>query len=324
MTLLPGEIDVLLRLADLQDDVVKRAIGRAAYLIGQSDTDTAVAYKLLQAVELGRSGRTAGELLLGFIDRGPLRWADAGSKFVESTLAQLVDCDSIDDYSLMAAISELSVVDPIGVTNMLLDRVERQTIRRGFEYRALPHHWDPPLRVRETDDFGRSIRNLREWMTRSIIEDNGAYLLDDGAALFSLLVGGWSLQALVALGDVGDANSAAELVTASRILAHAPLDILLSSASLVTDILRRAQAFGSDEAQGVFRALMPTSYGVFTVWSDQPAPEEVARLDRARALAERFSQGSIERRFYNALADTIEWRLSYGRERSSRDDGRDW
>lgn len=323
--LLPGELEVLRLLAGSRDRQIQSAIGRVAYIIGRSDTDTKFAYELLSRSEFGDSGELAAETLLGFVDPGPLRWAEAGAEFSESLLAQLVSCTSIDQYMLMAAVSGLSAVDPLGVTKMLLRRIERSACEDVFRYRALPHHWTPPLRVCETAELGRCLVEVRAWIRDQVDKGVRNYLYRGAAELFSLLVGEWSTQALASLGDAGNATSHADLVAMACVLAHAPYEVLFSNTSLVARLLQRAEAFGATLRDSVFSALLPTNYEIVAVWSGSPDHREIENTERARQVAATLPTGSIERRFFESFAAAIEARTSFLHGGSHGfDDNRDW
>lgn len=323
--LLPGELRLLRSLAESRDRQIQTSIGRAAYIIGLSDTDNACAYELLSHVQFSDSSRTTGEVLQGFTDRGPLRWEEAGQQFVNFVLAQLVECSSIDDYMLLDSVNELSAVAPVAVTKMLLNRIERSAGAAAFAYQAMPYHRQVPLRVHETSELGRCLVIVREWVRDRV--DRGAryYEYREAAELFSLIAGEWSAQALASLGDVSSASSNTELVAAAALLAHAPYDVFFANPQIIARLLRRAEAFGPQECELVFSALLPTSHEAVVVWSGSPDESEIRKAARARQVASALPYGSIERRFFETLADTVETRTSFLRERTHGfEDSRDW
>jgi len=321
--LLPGEFDLLAQFAGHDDEHVRAAMGRAVYLIALSDR--AVALDLLVKIEFAQSGKVAAEALSCLAPPGPLDWSGTDAALRESILAQLTMCKSIDEYELMSAIGELSRIDPLRVTRFLIARIDRQATRQELGYDALPHRWDPPLKVKETGTFARCLIEVREWMTCVGHDRRSYYRHDDGAELYALMADDWNDQALAVLADIGDASSEATLMTAARILAHAPSQVLLQNVALVAKVLRRAEALGQDEAKLIFHALLPTNRGAFASWSfERPVKDEQER-NRAREIATDLPRGSIESRFFHTLADAVEARLNWTMERAEpRFDGRDW
>lgn len=321
--LLPGETELLTRLAEHEDEQVRAAMGRAIYLVGLFDK--AVALDLLARIKVGQSGKVAAEALSGLMAQGPMSWDDTDATLRESILAQLVDCNSIDEYELMAALSALSRVDPLRVTKFLLARIDVQTKKHESGYDALPHHWDPPLRVRETANLARCLAEVRAWMSRAEGDRRSYYLHDDGAELYGLLAGEWNDQAVAVLADIGSAASRPALLAVARILAHASFMVLFDNVPLVTKLLRQAQMLGQDDAKLVFQALFPTNEGIFTSWSGDPPEEDIKERDRARKTAKDLPRGSIESRFFHTLADSIDARNSFRTERpTGYYDGREW
>ena len=323
VTVLPGETEVLSMMADHPNDNVRVAIGRAVFCIGM--TDKALALDLLAKIRFGGAAKIAAEALSSFAPQGPLSWADTNAALRKAIVAQLVECSDLGEYELTSAISELSKIDPLRVTKFLMARVDRRTELQDVRYDALPYHWEPPLRIQETNDLARCLREVRKWMTKKWHDRTRSYLQDDGADLFKLVAGAWTDQAFVTLSDLNGTNDEHELVTVARIVAHAPIALVLRQVDLVTRLLRRAEALGKASGDLVGQALLPTNYGVFTVWSGERPTKYVQERDEARRVAGHLPHGSIESRFYSSLADAIESRLNFTQSRPEpRYDGRDW
>ena len=237
---------------------------------------------------------------------------------------QLVELSSIDEYEIMGALSELSLVDPLSVTRLLMKRVERQAELQWIDYDALPYHWDPPLRVKETTKLARCLAEVRDWMTRCGHDLLRYQLQDDGAELYQFVTGDWNDQALATLSDLGDAPTEAALVTAARLLAHAPAAVLFVHVPVVTSLLHRAESLGKESAERVLQALL-TVKGVVAVWRGDKSEEDEQELEQAHRIMGDLPRGSIERRFFELLAQRIEVRTSWAMDRPhSQYDGREW
>ena len=157
--------------------------GAQPSLIGLSDT--AAALDLLTKIEFRGSPRVAASALSGFMLQGPLNWSDTAPALRASVLNQLVDLGSIDEYEIMGALSELSLIDPLRVTRLLMKRIDRQTELQSLDYEALPYHWDPALRIQQTTELARCLAEVRDWMTRRGHDRPRYHLQDDGAELYS-------------------------------------------------------------------------------------------------------------------------------------------
>jgi hypothetical protein len=319
--LLPGEDTVLAAIAAHDNADVRTMAGRAVFSIGLADT--AAALDLLTKIEFRGSPRVAADALSGFLLQGPLNWSDTSPALRASVLNQLVDLGSIDQYEIMGALSELSLIDPLRVTRLLMKRIDRQTELQSLDYDALPYHWDPVLRIQQTTKLARCLAEVRDWMTRRGHDRPKYHLQDDGADLYKLVAGDWNDQALATLSDFGDAPNEAALITAARLLAHAPVTVLFAQVPLVANLLHRAESLGQDSAELVFHALLTTT-GVFTAWvGDQPEKDE--ELEQARRITREMPRGSQERRFFEQLAKRIEVRLSWTVDRPRpKYDGREW
>ena len=320
---LPGEADVLSAMARHHSDAVRTMAGRAAFFIGTSDNASAL--NLIAKIEFRGSSRVAGEALSSFHPQGPLRWSDTSVPMRQSILRQLVEVVSIDEYGIKSALSELSRLDPTCVTSLLLDRIDRQAEVQSVNYHALPTHWEPALHVHETTELTRCLAMVRDWMTRHGHDRRMYYLQDDGADLYKLIAGDWSDQALATLSNVGDNPTEAALVTAARILARAPTTVLYARVPMIAKLLHHAESLGKDSGRLVFQALLPTNHGIFATWIGDRPPEEERELSEARRIAGELPRGSIERQFFQTLADALQNRMTWTTDRPSpRHDGRDW
>jgi hypothetical protein len=256
--------------------------------------------------------------------RGPLNWSNTAQALRTWVLNQLVDIDSIDEYEIKGALSELSLIDPLRVTRMLMKRIDRQTTLQSLGYDILPYHWDPALRIQQTTELARCLAEVREWTMRRGLDRPRYHLQDAGAELYQLVAGDWNDQALATLTDFGDAPTEAALITAAGLLAHAPVSVLFAQVPLVARLLRQAESLEKDSAELVLRALLTTN-GVITTWIGDPSEKDRQELQQARQIVENLPRGSVERRFYEQLAHRIEVELSWTVEPSLlHNDGREW
>jgi hypothetical protein len=320
--LIPGEEAVLAAMAAHDNADVRAMAGRAAFLIGLSDM--AAALDLLTKIEFRGSRRVAADALSGFMPQGPLNWPDAATALRISILNQLVDLGSIDEYEIKAALSELSLIDPLRVTRLLMKRVDRQTELQSLDYDALPYHWNPALRIQQTTKLARCLAEVRNWMTRRGLDRRRYHLQDDGAELYQLVAGEWNGQALATLTDFGNAPTEAALVTAARLLAHAPVTVLFAQVSLVAKLLHGAESLGKDSTELVLQALLMTS-GIVTNWVGDRSEKDEQELEQARRIMEDLPRGSVERRFFEQLAKRIEVQLNWTVDDPlPHYDGREW
>jgi len=321
--LLPGEYDVLAAMAAHDNDDVRAMAGNAAFIIGL--TDTAVALDLLARIEFRGSPGVAAGALRGFLPQGPLSWSGTSPALRTSLLNQLVALSSIGKYEITGAFSELSAIEPLRVTLLLIERVERQIRLQTPGYDALPYHWNPPLRIQQTTELGQCLAKVLDWMTRLGHDRVGRQLTDDGAELYALVASGWNDQALASLSELGDTPTEAALVSAARVLAHAPVAVLARHVPVVAKLLHRAESLGQDSAETVFRALSTTT-GVIVTWARDPTQQDKQEIEQLRQITKRLPRGSAERRFFALLTERTELHLSWAAPDPVRPDhdGRDW
>jgi transcriptional regulator with XRE-family HTH domain len=321
--LLDGEAELLIQLAQHDDESVRVTVGRAIFLL--SSINRMLAFELMSKANFGGSSKIAGEALFAFSERGPLRWSDTEPELRRSVLQRLVGCRTLDDYFIIDALSELSAVDPLGVTELLLDRLDRSLKKHAFDYQALPYQWYYPLKIWQTEDYSVCLQRVREWMERAEAANLAGYLQDDGGQIFSLVAGEWTGQVLASFGDISSAPSTVSLISTARLLSHAPLKFLLSNTDFVTNLFMRAESFGRKDAEAVLRALIPLKSWSATSWLGNPLPEEAQERDLGREIASRFPVDSTAYRFFHIVADNIESDIAYRQGASGANyDDKDW
>jgi transcriptional regulator with XRE-family HTH domain len=322
-SLLPGEDTILAAMATHDNDHVRAMAGNAAFIIGL--TDTTFALDLLAKIEFRASAAVAAEALRGFLPNGPFNWPGTAPALRTSLLSQLAALNSIGKYEITGALSELSAIQPLRVTQLLIERVERQVLLQAPGYDALPNHWNPPLRIEQTPELGSCLAEVLDWMTRCGHNRVGRQLTDDGAGLYALVASGWNDQALASLREGGDTFTEAALVSAARVLAHAPVAVLSGNVPLVAELLRRAESLGEESAETVFRALSTTT-GMMVSWMGDPAQQDEREVERLRQITERLPRGSAEQRFFTQLTARAELHLSWTAHDPSypSHDGREW
>ena len=322
--MLPCEFDLLARLGRHEDEVIRAMVGRAIFLIGLSDK--VVAFDLLAQLKFGGSGKVASEALSALVPQGTSNpWNETDSALRASVVSQLIECRSIDFYEVMAAIGALSKVDPVRVTDMLIARIDRQETGDDSDYDALPSRLEPGLQIAETSALPKCLTRTRDWLTR-VGPRKPYYLGDDGAKLYGLVAGQWDEQAIAVLASFDVRQLEASVTAVARILAHAPRRVIFDNVDLVTKTLRDAKDVGPETVKLV-SSLMSSAYNVtFSAsWGGQPAPEDVQQRDRAAEIARQLPRGSVEAKFYQALADNADARIRIlSDDHDDLPDGRDW
>lgn len=321
--LLDGELELLVELARHSDEYIRGCTGTAVGRLHENHKPAA--FHLLAILDLRGSGHAATETLRPFAIKTSLAWPDVPLEIREKILTDLRECESIDTYEIMSALAQLSAVDPLGVTKLLISRFERESEIEGTSYSALPHQWIEPLKIRHTTQLERCLIEVRNWMIRDDDDGRSPYP-DDRDSLYQLIAGEWDDQAIAVLSDLTMEPTGPALIATSRLVSQMPPEIKINNAPLITDILDRAAALGDDHAEKVRNAIskrMITS-GVFRIGSG-PSPEDIELRDRARLIADGLPYGSDGRRFYESIAGYADFKI---RRQSELDeethDARQW
>ena len=261
---------------------------------------------------------------MGSCFRARCNWSDTAPALRTSILNQLVDLGSIDEYEIKGALSELSLIDPLRVTRLLMKRIDRQTSLQSLGLRSTavplgpcaPHSADH--RTRSVPGGGTGLDDA-SWPRSPEVP-----LQDDGAELYQLVAGDWNDQALATLSRFrGCADRGRPDHSRPDTSARARHGLVRPSA---VDL--QAAPPGGVAGQGLHRtgvqALLTTT-GVITKRVGDRSEKEEQELEQARRITENLPHGSVERRFFEQLADRIEVQLSWTVDPPHPQyDGREW
>lgn len=152
--LLDGEADLLRSLLLHEDSRVRQLTVTAAHaLAGQH---RALAVELVTSGRFGDSLKVADAVAAAFGGSRPsgfLVWTDLSDSQADQFLEQLRRCPSIDEYSIMVLVAEITRSRPEAVLKLLMGRVEmRETDEHPSPYcTPLPHMWHVPLNFKARD-----------------------------------------------------------------------------------------------------------------------------------------------------------------------------
>ncbi|MFF3566899.1 helix-turn-helix domain-containing protein [Nocardia jiangxiensis] len=306
-SLLDGELDLLTELARNADEAVRGFVACAAVSLSLWEPFRPAGLGLLAALDFRGSGHTAREALRLFASDNVPGWADTSVEFRDKVLNELVECDNIDEYEITSALSTLSCIDPLGVTQLFIYRSAREGIAEDIAYRALPTRWVEPLRIRSTSDLEQCLIKIRDWM----IDEAKKNAPSDDGNLYVFISGEWSEQA-IAIATCFDAeNQEAAVAVAARLISRMPVEVQLDNVAAVRRVFDWSAALGNEVLGNVATIMSKSPIVVERASLDgSPRPELVGRRDRAQTIAGELPYGSPVRAFYQQIADDAKSRIA--------------
>jgi hypothetical protein len=262
-------------------------------------------------MKIGRSEKIVREVVRLFTDSGPLAVSMLTKEQLNCIVAQVIECNQIDDYWIQEFISALSHTQLPLVVRLLQGRVEyAERLDELGAYRAVPHRWHDEWRLdsRGARDRRRILEEMRDWAA-----EHGA------PVIYSALANAFDDEALAVIEDglklrVEIAENVASL------LSQVPREFVWSHVQWIVRTLEDAerrdirlyQAVG-DTLQSALRS------GVRSGKPGEPFPEDVMQCDRARTVADGLPSGSPGERFYRSLQraaeQAIEWKRDWDEDR---------
>ncbi len=321
-TLLEGELDVLARLAADEDVYTRTCVVRAVQRLAQHHPNAAVG--LLTAVPFADSTAVADEIFQVFGPHGDLDWRRLPALQVDKLVAELERCPSIDDYWIMAFLSNFSRERPRDLVQLLQRRVERwEQMDALTDYRALPFNWDPDLRIRGSRDLPIILRRVRDWIAD---KPDSWQRQDAGAELFAAIASAFDDTVMHVLEEGASSGDPDQMVAVAAVLRQAPRMFVFDNVDFVRRLLALAGQLGEELVQRIGGALSAAATsGVRTGIPGQPFAEDVVQRDRAREIADVLPTGSPEQRLYRSLQESAEHSIKWHADRDElMDDGRHW
>ena len=320
-TILDGELEVLNQLAVDPDVYTRKCVVRAAQRLSSYHRDAAIA--LLARVPLADSTAVADEVCQTFGPHGDLGWRDLPGPALDRLLGELKQCPSIEDYWIMAFLSDFSAERPHDLVRLLQARVDRwEHDHLDTEYRALPFNWDDDLRVRETKEFPAMLAEIRDWLAA---DPDSWRRLDAGAELFSAVALAFDEPVQSILEEGAATMDPAQLVAVAAILRQAPRSFVFENVDFVRKLLALAARVGDEHIQRIGGGLSASAVsGVRTGVAGQPFAEDVDQRDRARTIADSLPSGSPEQRLFRSLEASAEQSIKWHADRDDLMDGRQW
>ena len=317
-----GETDLLRSLIRHEDPDVRRLTVAAGRILGQAHP--ALAAELVTTVRFADSAAVADEVAAAFSAPGYLQWSDLSGSQASDLLSQLTDCPSIREYHITRLFKVICDHEPEAVVGLLIRRIEiweQAGSPRGYE--PLPRAWHDPPRFTGHPRYGELLRTVHRWMTNGLESWQRQYV---GSELFALVAGSFDQEALSVLQEALESGDARQVKAAGSILSQAPRTLLWDHVDFVTKALNTALQHGDDGVQQVAGGLQAAAISGFRRGiARQPFGEDLEQRDRATAIAARMPRGSIEQKFYEAVAESADQSIRLTAEVDDRlADRRDW
>ena len=320
--LIPGEFEILLRLAGDESPAVRQPMVRVVQRLAEDHPTEALA--LIGQIKFNDSAEVADEVFATFSGQGSLRWSALSPSIADDMLKQIVDCPSIEQHWVQQFLFALSREQPTKLVLLLRNRVERWEQLGYGGYDPLPFHWSFPLQVRSDPDLINILRGLLKWISEGL---ESWMRQDAGGRLFAAVVQDFNDPDVLAfLQDALDERSPTLMAALASVLRQMPHDFVFSHPDFVSAALRAASAVGEEPLQHVAGALHGAAMsGSFSGAPGHPFPRDVEQRDKAGGLADSSPAGSIEQEFYRSLQRSAAERIRWSADRDEIWlDGRDW
>lgn len=295
------EIELVKQLSQSDDPWVRKSIVRSVERFSPEQKQLALV--ILLSINFIGDKEVADEVLGEFEDKhGKFKVEDLSESQLENLLANLVKCQSIDDYHIELFLSKLSLVKPKETVKLLMDRVEfKEANPEQKDYDPLPFSWNrnEPVHFYETKQYEQLLREIRDW---AAVKTDSWIRFHYGSDLFKLVSAGFDEVTLKVLDEWTSSSDERQLVAATSLLGEAPRNFVWEKQQFVTKILDHAQKFGPKCYRKISSALHGSVLqGGKSGTPGQPFPEDIEQRDKAYEMMQKLPIGSPSHRFYKAL-----------------------
>ena len=314
-SLFDGEDDLLLTLVRHDDPIVRRYIIFSSRTLSQSHP--ALAKQLVTTVRFADSGDLADDVAAAFSGPGFLRWEDLSESQARAILSQVADCPSVNEYHVTVLLAEICRHDPETLASLLIQRIENwEQTPSPPAYDPLPRIWQQAPPFAAHPQYGDLLRKVRQWMTNGVESFRRQHA---GGELFALIAGNFGQEALSILREALESGDPAQVRVVGSVLRHVPRTLLWDHVDFVSLALRRAEQHGEEILQQVAGGLQAAAYaGTRFGTPQQPFEEDIDQRDKSTEILRCLPRGSIEEKFYRALAESAQRRIQWTTEIDER------
>jgi transcriptional regulator with XRE-family HTH domain len=309
----PEEIALIESLAKHPDAAVRSLMVYAADNLAA--TQRARAVRLLLSIDFSDSAKVAGAVLGEFKGR-VFRLDDLAVPQRKDLLKRLEVCPNLDEYAIGLFLRAVAETDAESMVAMLQARIARQTEGREAWLEGIPWAWShagqSPVILRDNPKFDRVLGQLLAWLSGS-----DALQAHYKTPLVKAIVGAFDDPTIALLRTWLEQHPGKDSLEAvSMALGEAQCSIIWTQQAFIVELLKAAEAFGTDSQQTVGRNLSKAAMSnseLGTTLGGQAASEGEL-ITNARRIMHELPVGSVTRRFYRELADHVEqmtrWRSS--------------
>jgi Helix-turn-helix len=307
-SLFDGEAAILKSLIQHNDPTVRRYTLFAARSI--HSVEPALSKELVTTVQFADSRPLADDVAAAFCRPGFLQWSELTQSDARSILSQLADCPSIDDYHITVLLADISGRDPEVVVNLLIQRIETwEQIESVLEYDPLPNRWQEVPKFDTHHQYGDYLRRVLKWMTAATESWRRQHA---GGELFALMAKDFGEEALGVLREALSSGDIRQAKTVGSILRNVPGQIIWDQVDFVTLALRTADKYGEETVQQVAGGLHAAALSGMAFGTPlKPFSKDIDQRDKSTQALANLQRGSIEEKFYQALAESAQRSIAW-------------
>jgi hypothetical protein len=297
------DVEILERLVELEESIRATAVAGVAML---ATVDPETAARIATDVVVGRSMTVAKELC-GVFDPDQGMSPDlATDAELESVLGRLVEVDSIDEHEIKLFLQNAGARVPKAVISLLIARIEHKEGPGLPRYEPVPLHGlpgdlvsgastDTLIELIEMVQTTRVSRQVEHWLPGLYRIATRSFGADGVAALAKL---------------VEQATTKEEIERAARLTEQAPPGFIFEQGSLVESMLTTAAEIGEQTYDRVKYLLGQSTINLTRMGPvGEPAPEDLALVDRVAVVLEELDPDSLAASFYRELGEDADLRV---------------
>jgi hypothetical protein len=298
------DVEIIERLVEAEEPIRAVAVAGVGVL---ATVEPDIAARIAADVVVGDSAAVAEELCNVFNPDHGMSPDKATDAQLESTLAKLVEIESIDDHAIKAFLDRAGVRVPKAVMELLIARIRhKDNSPSQRQYEPIPHGGiSGDLISGATHDV---LIELLEMVHGLEVPKSSEHYLP---GLYRIATRTFNPEGVAALADfVAAAKTREQIERAARLTEAAPPFFVFEQRALVESMLVKAASIDEETLDSVKYRLGNSTINLTRMGPvGEPFPEDIALIDRVAVALDELDPDSLLASFYRELGAGAEARV---------------
>jgi len=272
----------------------------------------ALAIELLKSVDIGVSSEVADAVFVLVSHDDVVPFCLLTNEDVACFLGKMAHISELDGYWVEVFLSNVSIYHAQLGAEFFMGRVDYAVSENNWHFIPCTHSSgiNETLRFRESEEFTLLLRQVYQWMTSHLVDDNQFIRL--AVELFDTMFGPLDDEILEFIQVWIDISTPDDILVISEILGEAPNDFVFGQRVFVSRFLNRVKQHGPEMLNIAVSALYHSATSdVKTGALGEPFPQDVKVREEAKKILQETPRFTPAYKLYEALKKNAEANIKF-------------